>query len=384
LWYFKAGDERIVAGEGGNMDWLEQNIDAYRILADILTELRGVLASGLKEKFGKDWASEGLPATVFDELVQTKENETAVQWYEDEYQELFNYTTFSQLHDILQASPGLFPSLSGLVPTPSLLTARFMELEVLRLKVGRVRPIGEVEVNFLMKFHLHFRRAMEKRADRLKEKESGEPEGEVASESESGIGDEPTEALDYSPGSENSEDSVEDASSSHEQVSDSRPRPPQRMATSSGSSNSAWDSSGGKETEVAVEAEHSDHQEAASVHEPLESMNLASMLKKGDTLAILRELFIEVTRLAENLWSSDAPETPTVWNVVRVSDWYEENFVPCGLKTLSDFYDIVARVEDRLQNGLARHELQKLLEEAHFAQILLNLRDMFQKNGMHS
>ena len=368
------------------MDWLEQNIDAYRILAELLTELRAVLASGLKDKYGADWALEGLPSSVFDELVQSKEDESAVDWYEDEYQELFNYTTFSQLLEILQASPDLFPCLSELVPTPSLLTARFMELEVLRLKVGRARPVGEVELNFLMKFHLHFRKAMEKRSRKLKEENESVSDAAVEQESASDIADDPTEALDVEAVADVSEDPPEDSSS--EDISSvgshSGPRPPQRMATASGSGTSPPESSGIEKGKAAIYSEAADPMKTALGGDPVESLNLASRLEKGDSLGILRELFLEVTKLAENLWSSDVPQTPTVWNAVRVSKWYEENFVSCGLKVLSDFYDIVARVEERLETGLARHELQKLLEEAQFAQILLNLRDMFQKNGLRS
>ncbi len=402
------------------MDWVEQNIDAYRILTDILTQLRKVLAEGLKENYGGDWASEGLPASVFDELVRTKEDESAVDWYEDEYQELFNYTTFAQLREILLASPDLFPCLSGLLPTPSLLTARFMELEVLRRKIGRARPVGDVELNFLMKFHLHFRKALEKRNQRLSTGAEECAEGSVAEDSRSDIQDDPTEPLEVNPIEDEDvapteplevspiededvapveeEDSMDDSSSGEISSlrSDSAPRPPQRMASRSGDFRRASSDSGEKGADTgdfgssdtgdsgSSGTGDSDSSSAQSDSAEVERTNLASRLEKGDTLAILRELFLEVTKLAENLWSSDVPQAPSVWNVVRVSDWYEENFGPLGLKALSDFYDIVGRVEEKMEHGLARHDLQNLLEEVHFSRILLNLRDMFQRAGLRS
>lgn len=394
------------------MDWVEQNIDAYRILTDILTQLRTVLAEGLKENYGSDWASEGLPASVFDELVRTKEDESAVDWYEDEYQELFNYTTFAQLREILLDSPDLFPCLSGLLPTPSLLTARFMELEVLRGKIGRARPVGDVELNFLMKFHLHFRKALEKRNQRLSTGAEECAEGSVAEDSRSDIQDDPTEPLDVNPVEDEDvapteplevspiededvapveeEDSTDDSPSGEtsSESSDSAPRPPQRMASRSGDFRRASSDSGEKGADTgdsdSSDTGDSDSFSAQSEGAEVERTNLASRLERGDSLAILRELFLEVTKLAENLWSSDVPQAPSVWNVVRVSDWYEKNFGPLGLKALSDFYDIVRRVEEKMEHGLARHDLQNLLEEVHFSQILLNLRDMFQRAGLRS
>lgn len=378
-----------VRGRHTKMDWLEQNIDAYRILVDILTKLRVVLSEGLKRRYGDSWASEGLPSSIFDELVNTKENESAVDWYEDEYQELFNYTTFSQLHEILQNSPELFPCLSELVPTPSLLTARFMELETLRRKVGRARPVGEIELNFVMKFHLHFRKALKKREKRLKgeaTEESSPADESLDSEWESSEGESSGESVDpaETPASDEITTATPDKDSlvSEEQSSVSSPRPPQRMAGRAGSG-SGLSTDGGFPVEP---PEPADAKDAEPTEEEqgdfLQKQNLVSYLENGRSQGILRELFLEVTKLAENLWSADVPETPAVWNVVRSSEWYGKNFGTLGLRALSDFYDVVDRVEERTEKGLARHELQELLEEVHFAQILLNLRDMFQKNGL--
>ncbi len=104
------------------------------------------------------------------------------------------------------------------------------------------------------------------------------------------------------------------------------------------------------------------------------------MVASGDSTAILRVLFKEVTGLAESLWSSDVPPPQTVWKEVRISTWYQENFSGLGLKPLSDFYDVISHVEERMEKGLAKHDLQKMLEDANFAHILLAMRDMFQRN----
>ena len=69
-----------------------------------------------------------------------------------------------------------------------------------------------------------------------------------------------------------------------------------------------------------------------------------------------------------------------VWQQVRSSSWYEVNFSKLGLKPLSDFYDVFSSVESKLEDGVARDQLQDYLKEVNFAQILLAMRDMFQRN----
>jgi len=361
------------------MDWLEQNIDAYRIIADLLVQLRSIISSGLKEEFGSDWATEGLPSSIYEGLIRTKEDESAVDWYEDEYQELFNYTNFSELHEILETHQDLFPCMRDLLPTPSLLTARFMELEVVRRKLGRTRPIGEVELNFLMKFHLHFRKAVEKREEVLVEKREDASKSEEAavtlepSDNEPEV-EFPREDRDDIP--QSNDNSVVSKGKSKESSSQDSPRPPQRMASRGRSSSPSAVSS-------PEEPAPKDEVKRKSPSPQVPQMNLSVLLEKEMTPGILRELFLEVTRLAENLWSSDVPESPVIWNAIRTSSWYEKNFVSLGLKPLSDFYDLMDRVHERLESGLARHELKNLLQEARFSETLLNLRDMFQKSGLH-
>jgi len=362
------------------MDWLEQNIDAYRIIADLLVQLRLIISSELKEEFGSDWATEGLPSNIYEGLIRTKEDESAVDWYEDEYQELFNYTSFSELHEILLAHEGLFPCLTAFLPTPSLLSARFMELEVVRRKLGRMRPIGEVELNFLMKFHLHFRKAVDKRQHVLAENEEETlKSGKDVLSSDSGgpelVVERPEEERVDIQGESEDPESTDKRPNDTPRESDG-PRPPQRMASKGHSP-----STKSNHEPVDMESEAVVTKDKPPIQVP--KKNLSVLLEKELTPGILRELFLEVTRLAENLWSSDVPESPVVWNAIRISSWYEKNFVALGLKPLSDFYDLMDRVHERLESGLARHELKALLQEARFSETLLNLRDMFQKSGLH-
>ena len=103
-------------------------------------------------------------------------------------------------------------------------------------------------------------------------------------------------------------------------------------------------------------------------------------LEAGDDQTILRELYKEVTTIAEGIWTKDIPPPARVWQMVSVSDWYEKGFSDLGLRPLSDFYDIISKVDRKMREGAAKEQLQDVLKEVNFAQTLLALRDMFQKN----
>ena len=51
------------------MDWLEQNLDAYRIIAEILEDLRETLRQRLDQTHGQKWYEQGLPDGLLHRLV---------------------------------------------------------------------------------------------------------------------------------------------------------------------------------------------------------------------------------------------------------------------------------------------------------------------------
>ena len=57
------------------MDWLDQNLDAYRIVSEMLGQLRAAVHEELVQLHGDDWHAKGLPQSVFDRLVERKERE---------------------------------------------------------------------------------------------------------------------------------------------------------------------------------------------------------------------------------------------------------------------------------------------------------------------
>jgi hypothetical protein len=118
-------------------------------------------------------------------------------------------------------------------------------------------------------------------------------------------------------------------------------------------------------------------EKSASVEQEL---TLDEALEGDHHQAVLRQLYREVTTIAEGIWIKDIPPPARVWEQVSVSSWYEHNFSSLGLRPLSDFYDIISKVDQKMRAGTSREELQKYLKECNFAQVLLSLRDMFQRN----
>jgi hypothetical protein len=109
---------------------------------------------------------------------------------------------------------------------------------------------------------------------------------------------------------------------------------------------------------------------------------LDEALSTNDHRTVLRELYREVTAIAEGVWSSEVTPASMVWDQVTASDWYERNFSRLGLQPLSVFYEVTAKVDKKVRAGAERKELQEFLKETNFAKTLLSLRDMFQANNI--
>jgi hypothetical protein len=367
------------------MDWIEQNLDAYRVIAEILTDLRPLVRERIESKHGKEWFRDGIPDQVFERLIRNKEQEASIDWYENRYQEVIGYAVFPDLFEIIIANPTLFGPILKLAPSQSLLNTRFLELEVMRSKIGRARQVGETEINFLTSFHLRFRRAVEElkgnpaeatvpyeltvTAPMREEKPSSPPETTA---------DEPS-APDVEP--------EIDADLEETKVAD-RPsdtsRPPQRLASSS-----AKTAQRKEETETVDvtldEAEQPANDVKTSTDDEPKTRETSSSIiqramKENDDQAVLREVYREVTGIAEVIWTTEEIPTTAIWDRVSTNSWYEASFSRLELRPLSDFYDLISQVRAKRQAGVQKAEIQRFLNNSNFATTLLALRDMFQKN----
>jgi len=363
---------------------LERNLDAYRILTEILRALRGAMRAELEKRHGKEWFRVGLPKPVLDRLIARKEREKAIEWYENEYQELVEFASFADILDILDANPDLMPQLKSLTPTQPLLHARMMELEVMREKLAMARAINEAQLAFLGSFHLRIHKALDTPVS------SGETGKEKQPTLQAVPDPEDTEDTGQKKGAEPPKE--EPPKEPAKQKSSPRKARRPKMKTRIGRSETFADAKAPSSstgiavaespivTEEDLNEPEPDPAPAKTANDGATANALAIALDNGDNVTILRSLYKEVTALAEGLWSSDEQPSVSVWPRVREHAWYEEHFSGLGLQPLSDFYEILDRVTGRMSSGASREEIQQLLKENNFAKVLLALRDMFQKN----
>lgn len=392
-------DRSVVSGSPTEMEWLEQNIDAYRIVSEILGELRLAVRQRLEQIHGEEWYKKGLPDGVFKRLIAAKEREKSIDWYEGQYQQIMDYAVFADLIEILEHSPESFPSFMGLAPSTALLNARFLELDVMRAKLGRARPISETELSFLGTFHLRFRKAAQEAQEEAFEAAppSDEAKEEVVEEE---LVEEVVSASEPEPQPE--------PVVGKERAAPAAPAPPKRavqtgVGASAKASSAREHSEEKKKSPSGVEDDIPTNvlrEDDADTEEPAEASptqgkgpvdeiskavgpkKLAEALSTNDHRTVLRELYREVTAIAEGVWSSEVTPAPLVWEQVTSSDWYERNFSRLGLQPLSVFYEVTAKVDKKVRAGAERKELQEFLKETNFAKTLLALRDMFQANNI--
>jgi hypothetical protein len=377
------------------MDWLEQNIDAYRIVSEILGEMRRAVREGLEAVYGERWYRDGLPEEVFQRLVAAKERERSIDWYEGQYQQIMDYAVFADLIEILERNAEHFPTLMALAPSTSLLQARFLELDVMRAKLGRARPVSETELSFLGTFHLRFRKAISETvppAPRPRPDDAAPPEAPAPQPpTQPRRTPEPARAAPRPPATPPRQAQSSEPPKRAVQLSAGAPR----TSGASRLSDDDEETTPGRRTQRSLRArpaidnsaepEPPQRRSGAEDDEPQKFVGprkLAEALEANDHRTVLRELYREVTAIAEGVWTTEVTPAPLVWEQVTASDWYETNFSKLGLQPLSVFYDVTGKVEKMVRSGGTKKELQEFLKETNFAKTLLALRDMFQANNL--
>jgi len=387
------------------MDWLEQNIDAYRIISKILGELRTTIREVLEQVYGDDWHRKGLPEEVFARLVAAKEREQSIDWYDGQYQQIMDYATFLDLIAIIEKNSDAFPEIVSLAPSVALLQARFLELDVMRAKLGRARPISETELSFLGTFHVRFRKAAEEARRGATGEETAPPSGDrlEGPDSPKAATEDPVEGDDQV---------VSEPPTPPEPEKASPPRRPVQTSTdpdiSLETGVSQEDATAedlvlaneiSKETDASGESEPDDdslnddegegdegdgpeEEDTGGASKAVGPKKLLAALESNDHQTVLRQLYREVTAIAEGVWSNDVTPAPMVWDQVTTSDWYEVNFSRLGLQSLSVFYEITTEVEIKMKAGADRKELEEFLRDTNFAKTLLSMRDMFKAHGI--
>ncbi len=110
---------------------------------------------------------------------------------------------------------------------------------------------------------------------------------------------------------------------------------------------------------------------------PSAKETLLQALEAGDTKRIMAALYKEVVRAADAIFKEGKAPACPVWETVRESAWYTQNFRPLSLAPLSHFFDIVEDTKE-LARSASREEILEAVRNRGFAQTLLQLKELFQ------
>jgi hypothetical protein len=270
----------------------------------------------------------------------------------------------------------------------------------MRAKLGRARPISETELSFLGTFHLRFRKAAE---EARHEDTPSAPEPVEIESDEAPAEPAPKKRTSAPPASPPAASASNEKSkpagrprravqTDVETAATTREAQARRGEQKAGAARAAAKAEDDIPTNVlrSVDAEgdtqgteepghKAEDREKAKLIGP---KKLQEALDTNDHRTVLRELYREVTAIAEGVWSSEISPAPLVWEQVTASDWYERNFSRLGLQPLSVFYEVTTKVDKKVRGGADRKDLQEFLKETNFAKTLLSLRDMFQANNI--
>jgi len=322
----------------------DSNVEAYQVMAEIVSTVRRIVHRGLEKVSGKTWYLDGCPPGLFERLVERKENEIATDRFDDEYQELITFATLEDLAEIIEFNNDLAKLLKAIAPKNTTIADRLREIEVLRLKLEAAISFDDSDIDDLLEYHQDFREALtrgkQKAGDATPTPTPPPPQKPVEPPAED-IDTDVTEvdelrAEDVEPAPDHDAAVAEvDPPVSNEQIIDS---------------------------EEALEAER-------------------AMVAEDDT-EVLRVLHREVMSVAEAVYQRDLDWAHPVWEMLISRGWYDLKKADMELAPLEHFYEVAEEARKRQRAGADLDELKAYLEEAEFTKLLLALREMFMRHKL--
>lgn len=302
------------------MGKLDLNLDAYRLMADLLHRLRKAIRQELQAKAGDRW-HELIPEDLRLFLSQRRQREQSVSWFYTDNADLLDYASFADLAQILTSQPAFLGKLDWLPPSgrEAMLRVRFMELDTIFQRVAYARPVGELELELLSNLGERVRKSLEPQ-DTREDTLSLVPPAKPAT---------PSPAV-----------------APHQEAKAKQAPTP---APAPAGSNTAAD-------------------KLAELHQALAT---------GDTKTIMQALYREVVAAADAIFKEGKSPACPVWEAVRESAWYTENFRRLSLAPLSHFFDIVDDAKE-LARQASHEEVLEAVRNRGFAQTLLQLKELFQ------
>lgn len=346
---------------------------------------RRIVQRGLVNYSGDLWYREGLPSDVFRRLVVRKENETPLDRFSGDYEELMTYASFRDLADIIVGNEALRDRLTILEPQDGVsLLDRLHELEEMRqnnLKNGRATD-GETEK--LTRYFNEFRSAIKR--GRKPEKAPAEfppiepPPDEEPMTPPALIHEDETLDSIFEPEEKPAPPPKTRPGRLVVKVSSGGLRDGDKKKTDDAAPKSETSPAGGvgaNETPVTHVSTRDNPGGDLSLGPVEEAEGLERAIRDEDHAAILKALHVEVTEIADGMLRRDPKQGHVAWEHVGRRGWFEDHREEFDLEPLVGFYELADRFLDAFSSGAKSSELKAMLAEAGFSKLLLRLREMF-------
>ena len=358
------------------MNDLNLTTEAYQILADLLVTIRRVIHRGLEKASGKTWYLDGCPPGLFEQLVERKEKEIAVDRFSGEYQELITFASLDDLAAIIEFNEDLAKLLTSLEPEGAPMIERLREIEALRLKLAASVPFDDEDFEAITRYHREFRESLTRRKRGAKEATPppAPPDDPVIDE------ETPNPPLD---GDDAEGGALQEDDPGDEPATEKRsPEFSTQAATFEEIVEVANGSEPESESDDELFAEIDSSADLPGL--PVEHLDDESLvidielaMAEDDDRKVLRALHTEVTALAESAFRKVLDVGHPVWDSVRSSGWYDMKKADLALAPLELFYAVIAQAADVQRSGAGFEAVTASLKDAEFSKLLLSLREMF-------
>ncbi len=298
--------------------------NAYRELAELLTTLRRIVGRWVERHHGEGSFDRVCPPTVAERLLARRRSEARLGQLPPEAESLLEYTTFSDLAELLLDELELLDRLvPRLAASPQELLRRLEAMEVVRLQLARAKPVAPVEVEAVGELHAHLVEALRGNGRRPASPRTGAaapvggapPEDDAAGDLEGAV--------------------AEEGSAGRQDGDGGEPLPPD------------------------------------------ETFGVERALADGDDGGVVRALHREVTLLADEAIGGAPRHRAAVWAAAGDAGWIEANLEALGLGPVARFYEIVDELRLHSGNGANGGEMRRIREELGFTSLLLEMREAF-------
>lgn len=307
--------------------------NAYRELAELLNTLRRIVGRWVERHHGTGGFDRACSSTVAERLLARRRSEARLGQLPSEAESLLEYTTFSDLAELLLDELELLDRLvPRLAPSPQELLRRLEEMEVIRLQLARAKAVAPAEIEAVGELHAHLVEALRGNGRR-----PAPPSGDAAAAGPDGRRAGPVgEASPAAAAEDDSENGVADGASAGEDSAAAGPPPP-----------------------------------------PDETFGVERALAESNDGEVIRALHQEVTLLADEAIAGAPRHRAAVWAATGAAGWVEANLGALGLAPVARFHEVVEELRVHSRDGANGSEMRRIREDLEFTRLLLEMREAF-------